>query len=499
MVLSLRTSAVSDIGRTRKKNDDSGYAGTHFAMVADGMGGAPAGDLASAVAIQVMQRLDGPPPEDMLEALAGSLHRANERLSELIEEDSSVDGMGTTVTAVLFDGHQIGVAHLGDSRGYLWRDGELLRLTHDHTWVQSLIDEGRITEEEAKTHSHRSLLLKVLDGRHDNEPELTLYDVRPGDRILLCSDGLSGFVEPDQIARVLEAGTAADVAQELTQLALDSHSTDNVTVVVADVVEEPADEAAPIVVGSAAEDAPGRFGRLRTWTTRDHGERGETLIDPDSDPEEQRYAPREPGRYRWLKRGLVALVVLALIIVGGAYAYSWTQDQYFVAEHDGNVAIYQGIQADLPGVNLSSVYRVEDLTLDELPSFRRSQVIDGMTADNLDDAERIVAQLVSFADRCADRVQATSTSPTSPKPPRSTRPATSRPGTGGQSETQRPPRSSATKQSATKPATTATTHATVSTGESGSDAGEECAGVSPDTGSTAGTGTGATPQNGTGS
>ena len=118
-------------------------------MVADGMGGAAAGDLASAVAVQTMQRLDTTPPDDMLEALAGAVHRANDRLAELIEEDPAVEGMGTTVTAVLFDGARIGVAHLGDSRGYLWRDGELLRITHDHTWVQSLIDEGRITEDEA--------------------------------------------------------------------------------------------------------------------------------------------------------------------------------------------------------------------------------------------------------------------------------------------------------------------------------------------------------------
>jgi serine/threonine protein phosphatase PrpC len=128
-------------------------------MVADGMGGAPAGDLASAVAVETMQRLDAPVPDDMLEALAGAVHRANDRLAVLIEEDPSVDGMGTTVTAALFDGERIAIAHLGDSRGYLWHDGELLRVTNDHTWVQSLIDEGRITEGQAKVHSHRSGLL----------------------------------------------------------------------------------------------------------------------------------------------------------------------------------------------------------------------------------------------------------------------------------------------------------------------------------------------------
>src|SRR4051794_29813800 len=195
MALRLRYSAVSDIGRSRRKNDDSGYAGPHFLMIADGMGGAAAGDLASAIAVQTMLRLDAPIEGDLLEALAGAVHRANDRLAELIEEDPAVEGMGTTVDAVLFDGARIGLAHLGDSRGYLWREGQLAQITHDHTWVQSLIDDGRITEDEAKVHSHRSLLLKVLDGRHDNDPDLSVHEVRAGDRILLCSDGLSGFVD----------------------------------------------------------------------------------------------------------------------------------------------------------------------------------------------------------------------------------------------------------------------------------------------------------------
>ncbi|MGH3508087.1 MAG: PP2C family protein-serine/threonine phosphatase [Nocardioidaceae bacterium] len=498
MPLSLRTGAFSDIGRTRKKNDDSGYAGTYFVMVADGMGGAPAGDLASAVAVQTMQRLDGPPQADLLEALAGAVHRANEKLGDLIDEDSSVEGMGTTVTAVLFDGAQIGVAHMGDSRGYLWRDGELLRLTQDHTWVQSLIDEGRITEEEAKTHSHRSLLLKVLDGRHDNDPDLTLFEVQPGDRILLCSDGLSGFVDHPRIAEVLAAGSAEEAARELTQLALDSHSTDNVTVVVADVVDEPpTDGFVPLVVGAAAEDAPGRFARFRSWTQRDHEGSHETLAGPEFDPEELRYAPREPRRFRWLKRGLVAIVVLALVLAGGAYAYSWTQDQYYVAEHDGKVAIYQGIQADLPGIQLHSVHSVEDISLVALPSFRRSQVIEGLTADDLPDAERIVAQLETFADRCAEQATQTTRTPTTPAPttdrspdgsdgtgkagdvtasPSPTRRTTEGGGTGTAGAGQQ---SSPTRRTDTQGTTVAPTTGSDTGGEEGED--DECAGVTPDT------------------
>ncbi|MEJ7690543.1 MAG: protein phosphatase 2C domain-containing protein [Nocardioidaceae bacterium] len=295
MAFSLRFSAVSDIGR-RKKNDDSGYAGPHFVMVADGMGGAPHGDLASSVAVQTMQRLDSDVPDDMLEALAGAVHRANDRLAELIEEDAATEGMGTTVTAALFDGTRIGVVHLGDSRGYLWRDGELLRISQDHSWVQSLIDEGRISEEEAAVHSHRSLLLKVLDGRHDNDPDLNMYDVQAGDRILLCSDGLSGFVDHERLERVMSIGSADAVANELVQLALESNSNDNITVVVADVVEEPSTDAQPLIVGAAAAPPRGYRNRLRGWGHRPSAP-GETVVDPGVDPETLRYAPGSRRAY----------------------------------------------------------------------------------------------------------------------------------------------------------------------------------------------------------
>jgi serine/threonine protein phosphatase PrpC len=448
MALRLRYSAVSDIGRSRRKNDDSGYAGPHLLMIADGMGGAAAGDLASAVAVQTMRRLDAPADGDMLEALAGAVHRANDRLAELIEEDPAVEGMGTTVDAVLFDGEQIGLAHLGDSRGYLWRDGELSLITHDHTWVQSLIDEGRITEEEAKVHSHRSLLLKVLDGRHDNDPDLSVHQVQAGDRILLCSDGLSGFVEQGQIGRALGVGTAESAAQELLQLALDASSTDNITVVVADIVED--DDTTdlhlePLIVGAAAEHPRGAWSRLRSWAHREALDPDEHLVDPDIDPEELRYAPREPRRYKWLKRGVIAAVVLGLIALGGKWSYDWTQRQYYVAADGEYVAIYQGVQADLPGVSLHHVYERQDLTLSSLPSYRRSQAVEGIDADDLSDARAIVQRLQGFADACAN--PSTGPTTTTPRTTKSGASQTGRPhtsatggtaGPGGGGSTQRP-------------------------------------------------------------
>ncbi len=456
---------MSDIGRVRKKNDDSGYAGPHLIVVADGMGGAPAGDLASAVTIQTVKRLDQHPPDDMLPALAGAILLANERIAELIEEDPSVDGMGTTITAALFDGTRIGVAHLGDSRGYLLRDGDLLRITRDHTWVQSLIDEGRISEGEASVHSHRSLLLKVLDGRHDNEPDLSTHDVQAGDRILICSDGLTGFVSQDRIAQAMASGSAQEVAAELTALALESGSTDNVTVLVGDVTEDSAPATAePMVVGAAGDRHRGPLTRLRTWAQRDEPAANEMLmLDPSVDPEELRYAPRAPRRFLWLRR--FALVVVALAVIGGGLtiAYSWSQTQYFVSDHGDRVAIYQGVDAQLPGLSLSHVYADQHLLLSDLPAFRRSQVKDGLTADSLTRAERIVDELRGFAKICAGPQEP----PTSPAV---TLPA---PRTPSKTPTTQPPTSEpptpTTKTPTTKTSTTGTPTSTQPTVPPGAD------------------------------
>src|SRR3954462_373397 len=185
MPLTLRFVTHSEIGLIRKNNQDSGYASPHLLVVADGMGGAAAGDLASAVAIDTIRRIQAPTKgERMLDVLSDAIHDANAKIAELIESDVSLEGMGTTVTGAMFDGDELGLAHIGDSRAYLLRDGQLERLTHDHTWVQSLVDEGKISESEAATHPHRSLLLKVLNGQATNDPDLTVVPVKAGDRLM---------------------------------------------------------------------------------------------------------------------------------------------------------------------------------------------------------------------------------------------------------------------------------------------------------------------------
>ena len=256
-MFSIRFAAHSEVGRVRKNNQDAGYASPNMLLVTDGMGGAAAGDLASAVASTEASRSDhrAASGEEMLERIAGIIARANAKLTDLIDEDLELDGMGTTFCGAMFDGNQFGLAHIGDSRAYLLRDGALKQLTHDHSWVQSLIDEGKITPEQAATHPHRSLILKVLNGQVTFEPDLELIDAHLGDRIMFCSDGLSGLVDDATITELLSIEDQAESIEQLSKAANDGGGHDNITIVVADVVEQ--DDELDVVpgtlVGSATE------------------------------------------------------------------------------------------------------------------------------------------------------------------------------------------------------------------------------------------------------
>jgi PPM family protein phosphatase len=439
MNLAMRYSATSDVGRVRKNNQDSGFASDHLLVVADGMGGAAAGDTASAETVQVMRRLHDAHPEDILGALAGAVQRANDRLGEIIEHDPSVEGMGTTVTAVMLDGDTMGLAHIGDSRAYLLRAGRLQQLTSDHTFVQGLVDEGRISESEARSHPHRSLLLRALDGRHEAEPDLTMFEVRPGDRLLVCSDGLCGYVDDAAIQNVLGSGTPDAAAAALQQMALDAGGPDNITCVVGDVVDAaaPADAASaagPLLVGAAAEHAQPSASGGDTVTQPPVG-RHLAGDGPDAglDPEELRYAPRAPRRFGWLRRIAVLLVLLALLGAAAKYAYDWTQQQYYVADSGETVAIYRGIHAQVPLVSLSSVHEQSQVALSTLPTYWRNRVKGGIDATTLSNAHNIVRQLEDTALECARPDEGTGASPSpSPSPtPGGQQQAGRRDGSGG--------------------------------------------------------------------
>lgn len=429
MTLSLEYAALTDVGRVRRNNEDSAYAGPHLLLLADGMGGAAAGELASATAVEVIRRLDSAhrssSGDDLLELLAGAVHRANERLSELVEQDPEIEGTGSTVTAILFDGEHFAMAHLGDSRAYLMRDGKLRQLSHDHTFVQSLVDEGRISLQEAQNHPHRNLILRVLDGRPDSDPDLEILDIRAGDRLMLCSDGIPDYVGDDVIAATMRAGTPDSVAVDLITIALESGSNDNVTCVVADVVTSGGSRE-PQLVGAAAELGQGGNGPERTIEVRrgaPAGAGGRGGPTPD-ELEELRYAPQAPRRFRWIKRLGAIAVLVALIAIVGAVAYGWTQNQYYVGSDGDHVAIYRGIDEAIPGINLSSIYEVQPLNVDQLPTYRREQVEATISASSLQDARNIVGQLRELAAECARRHTPTPTPTQTASRPPTTRPTT---------------------------------------------------------------------------
>ena len=418
----LEYAAISDVGRVRKDNQDSGYAGPHVIAVCDGVGGAARGDIASSTAISQLRRLDDGPATgeegegDLLGQVAGVLQRAHDRIGELVDENPALSGTSTTATVALFDGTRLAMGHVGDSRAYLLRKGALSQLTKDHTFVQTLIDDGQITEEESRRHPHRNLILKAVDGIHDLEPDLFQVDLKPGDRLLFCSDGACGVLDPERLGEILGEGNADYAAVELVRASLAAGSTDNVTCLVADVADGDIDlSVEPMLVGAAAElprRGRGVSGLFRGHRSGDTGElepvQAEIPDDLDSaissdplDPEAARYAPQPPRRFTWIRRILALLVVIGLLWVAGAGAWSWTQQQFYVGEYDGKVAIYRGVDADLPGIDFSSAYEVTDLELTELSEYDRGQVEEGIGSGDLSTARRTVENLVAEPDDAA--------------------------------------------------------------------------------------------------
>jgi protein phosphatase len=239
MKLTLRSAKVTHVGLVRKNNEDSAYAGRRLAAVADGMGGMPAGELASDIVMSALTPLDtSKDAGDAAQALRQALDKANQQIRATAESDASQDGMGTTVTSLLLSGDTITLVHVGDSRCYLRRDGDVTQLTKDDTFVQSLVDQGVLTAAEARAHPRRSIVTQAVQG-DELVPEVAQMTVRPaGDRFLVCSDGLSDWVTEDSIAETLVAVDDPDLcAGRLVDLALVAGAPDNVTVVVADVVK----------------------------------------------------------------------------------------------------------------------------------------------------------------------------------------------------------------------------------------------------------------------
>ncbi|GHF62622.1 protein phosphatase [Amycolatopsis bartoniae] len=237
--LTLRYAVATDVGQRRDANEDSVFTSSRLLAVADGMGGHVAGEVASSTAIAAITDLDqrlADSDVDPAEVLAETVADAAQRLTALAEEDPALQGMGTTMTTLLWRGKEFVVAHVGDSRAYRLREGELEQITRDHTVVQELVDQGRITPEAAMTHPSRSVLTRALQSGGQVEPDVFVVEAHPGDRYLICSDGLSDVLPPELIAETLRQVTDPDeVVQKLVELANAGGGPDNITCVVADV------------------------------------------------------------------------------------------------------------------------------------------------------------------------------------------------------------------------------------------------------------------------
>jgi len=409
MVFQGSSVAISHTGKVRSNNQDSGYAGSNLFAVADGMGGHAGGDVASSIAINRLAALDRTydSPSDAERALRDAIADTATRLIETVTSQPELEGMGTTVSALIMVDDYAVLAHIGDSRVYLYREGTLTQITTDHTFVQRLVDSGRITPEEARYHPRRSVLMRVL-GDTDPDPELDTFimPTQPGDRWLLCSDGLSGVVDDAQTAKALGQGLPPGrTADTLLRQALDGGAPDNVTIVLVDVGgQHPVFIGTPTIVGSASNPTgvevpaarPTRSGWLHV--TRQaandptHFEPAAEFLEELIEEDRRRARSR---RIWWV----VALVgVLAVLAAGLIGAYSWTQTRYFVGADEDTVVVYRGIQQNIGPISLSTPYGDTGIALDDLPAFVRDSVEQTISASSLTDAQRIVAQLRDTAE-----------------------------------------------------------------------------------------------------
>jgi serine/threonine protein phosphatase PrpC len=403
-----KSAAVSHVGKIRANNQDSGYAGNYLFVVADGMGGHAGGDVASAIAIRRISEVDQKytSAHDAAFALQSSLIAANSLLAETVFEHNELTGMGTTVSGLVRVDNQIAIAHIGDSRIYRFRGGKVEQISTDHTFVQRLVDSGRITPEEAAVHPRRSVLMRVL-GDVDAAPEIdtNVYDTAPGDRWLICSDGLSSYVTDDKIEHVLATfPSAQEAAEKLVKESLDQGAPDNVTVVLVD-IDDTNDSAhvPPLTVGSAASplsfDSDSARRSLRLPTLLLHPLKA-TQPDPSHfEPESEDYLDEliQEDRVRQRRRRvtwLVSIVIVVLAVVSACIVgYNWTQTHYYVGDDHGYVAIYRGVQQDLGPIQLSSLYEKTGIALSDLPAFNRGQVESTISANNLTLARDIVERL----------------------------------------------------------------------------------------------------------
>jgi protein phosphatase len=397
MPLVFRYAARSDVGLVRKGNEDSGYASDNLLIVADGMGGHVAGEMASATVTAILAGLPIADSEDVLTQLADAVDEAQLEMRHIIADQPDFQGMGTTVTVVCWQGDRASIAHVGDSRAYMLREGQLLRLTKDHTYVQTLVDAGQITEEEAATHRRRNLLIRAIDGINTVEPDLSIREVHAGDRIMLCSDGLSGVLNDAEIHELLSRSDPPGAVTSLVDAAIERGAPDNVTCVVADVaqVDEVPGGNRPVVVGAAAE--PRTRSQLPGVDFPQDAQLDQSPAPAAATPLAVPTPAAPRRRRRWW---IAALAVLALLLGLLGLSWMWVSNQYYVGATNGFVTVYRGIPQNVGPVALSQAVETTSIPSVQLPTYAQELVNATIAASDRSDADRIVAILDEQAATC---------------------------------------------------------------------------------------------------
>ena len=407
MPFAFHYAARSDVGMVRSNNEDSGYAGPHLLAMADGMGGHAGGDVASSTVIGTLVRLDGEAlgGRDVSHALLDRIADANREIGDQVHADPRLEGMGTTLIALLRAGDKIVLAHIGDSRAFMVRDGVVTQITKDHSFVQNLVDEGRISPEEAQHHPQRSLVTRVLTGAPDDEPDLVVRQGRIGDRYVIASDGLTDYVARDTVVDVLTSATdPAECADRLVALALRAGAPDNVTVVVGDLVDiahRPAPPTQPQVVGAAAAHRSGTR-PIPTTPAAKAAALTQEATGGDLDDDGVTLAEEGPRSRRGTVLRLVALaVVLVVVVAGVSYAgYAWSQRQYYLADDDGIVTVFRGVDQNLGPIDLSSTEYATTIQVSDLPESYQASLQQGIQVDDRAAADDRVEDLRLQAAAC---------------------------------------------------------------------------------------------------
>ncbi|HEX6917783.1 MAG TPA: protein phosphatase 2C domain-containing protein [Phycicoccus sp.] len=407
MPLAFHYAARSDVGMVRSNNEDAGYAGPHLLAMADGMGGHAGGEVASSTVIGSLAELDGESlsTRDASQALLDHIRAANHELGSHVRHDPRLDGMGTTLIAVLRARDTLVLAHIGDSRAFLARDGKVTQITKDHSFVQSLVDEGRITADEAKTHPQRSLVTRVLTGADDDEPDLVVRQGRAGDRYLIASDGLTDYVARDTVDEVLlSTPDPAECADRLVALSLRAGAPDNVTVVVGDLVDidrVAAPPTQPQVVGAASArrgtrpiptTPAAKAAALTASATGATTERDDGVTLAEEGPRSRRGT---------VLRLAAAVLIAAVVVAGGSYAaYAWTRQQYYLGTEGGVVTVFRGVDQNLGPFSLSSPEYATTIPVEDLPTSYQQTLEQGITVRDRAEADERVADLRLQATAC---------------------------------------------------------------------------------------------------